>query len=101
MNNAYSPDCQGWKHNSFNEAVVVLENARNMLSCTGWVPPIYHRNGYLLAFLTYLDDHAYIGGKETVNISFTPDEDSYNSIDLMDNPFDDIDDYNVFDNDLY
>ena len=98
MNNSYDPVCQGWKHNSFNEAVVVLENAKNMLSCIGFIPPIYRREGYLLACLTYIDEHAYIAGDDVVNISFGSEDDKYHSMDLMDDPFDDMYD---FDNDLY
>ena len=101
MNNNYDPICQGWKHNSFNEAVVVLENARNMLSCTGFIPPIYHREGYLFAVLTQMDDHAYIDGKDTIRISFGHDDDLYNSMNFMDDPFDDMDDFRNYDDDLF
>lgn len=101
MNNTYDPVCQGWKHNSFNEAAVVLENAKNMLSCIGFIPPIYHRKGYLLAVLTHIYDHAYIDGKDTVGISFGHKDDLYDSMDLIDDPFDDMDDFHDFDNDLY
>lgn len=101
MNNKYSPECLGWKHNSFNEAVVVLENARNWLGCTSYMPPMYRRDGYLFAVLTHIEDHAYIDGKYTIGISFGPEDDLYDSMDLMDDPFDDMDDFRDFDNDLY
>lgn len=98
MNNRYDPVCQGWKHNSFNEAVVVLENAKNMLSCKGFIPPIYRREGYLLACLTYIADHAYIAGDDVITIRFGTEDNKYHSMDLIDDPFDDMYD---FDNDLY
>lgn len=101
MNNNYDPVCQGWKHNSFNEAAVVLENAKNMLSCIGFIPPIYRREGYLLACLTYIDDHAYIAGDDVVSISFGHKDDLYDPMDLMDDPLGVMDDFRDFDDDLY
>ena len=66
MNNKFDSEQQGWKHNSFDEAVVVLENARNFLSSGGLIPPMYHREGYLAAVLNYLNDSAFIEGGDTV-----------------------------------
>lgn len=101
MNNQYDTGCGGWKHNSFNEAVVVLENARNMLSYIGFMPPMYHREGYLAAVLSYVNDNAFIEGKGTIGISFGREDDYYDPIDLIDDPFDDMDDFRDFDDDLY
>lgn len=102
MNNIYDPECQGWKHNSFNEAVAVLENAKNELSCMGFVPPSFSRMGYLFACLTYIDDHAYIEGIGVASINFDSEEDSqYRSMDLMIDPYDDMDDFDYFDNGRY
>ncbi len=102
MNNYYDPKRCGWKHNSFNEAVVVLENARNYLSSLCLIPPTYYRESFLVAVLSFVNDHAYIEGKTTVRVSFGPEDDLYDSMDLMvDDPFDDLDDFRDFDNDLY
>lgn len=97
MNNAYDRVCQCWKHSSFDEAVVVLENARNMLSFD-FPPPYYHREGYLLAFLTYMDEQAYIDGKEVVGIRFNSKDNIFDSTDFWDDP---LDDFRDFDDDLY
>lgn len=97
MNNAYDREHQCWKHSSFDEAVVVLENARNWLSFD-FPPPYYHREGHLLAFLTYMDDQAYIDGKEVVGIRFNSKGDLFDSMDFLDDP---LDDFRDFDDDLY
>ncbi len=106
MNNQYDTERHGWKHNSFNEAVIVLENARNYLSSLGYVPPTYRREGYLFAILSYLNDNAYIEGKTTVGIRIGSvdlyDPMDYDPLDDFDDPFDDFDSrHDYYDDDLY
>lgn len=91
MNNVYDRASQCWKHNSFDEAVVVLENARNWLS-NDFPPPYYHREGYLLAFLTYMDGQAFVDGEDVVEVIFDSKDALIYSMDFIDDPFDDFDD---------
>lgn len=83
MNNSYDSKVQGWVHNSFDEAFVVLEIARNMLASWDLVPPFLHRESYLVATLSYLDDHAYIDGSGLPEVCFGSEKPQYYIDDLF------------------
>lgn len=91
MNNNFDTKFEGWRHNSFNEAFIVLENARNYLGSVGFSIPSLYREGNLAGCLNYDQDNAFIEGinGQTVHYGFDRSEREFD-IDELPSMYDDF-----------